>query len=205
MPIHELRRGLSATVINESVRRRVPADFTSIRHLSGITMTLSMHQASVPVFVRALSNLAHVLKKGEAHASAKGVSDEVLLQTRMIPDMLPLIRQVQIACDMAARGAARLAGQEPTTFEDNETTLAQAQARIERVIAYVHGFEPAQIDGSEERPIHVTMRHGELNYSGQDYLFQFVTPNLFFHCTTAYNILREAGTDIGKTDFIAGG
>ena len=165
-------------------------------------MTLSMHQASVPVFVRALTNLAHVLKKGEAHAAAKGVTDEVLLQTRLIPDMLPLVRQVQIAADMATRGAARLAGVEPQAFEDNETTLAQVQARIERALAYVQTFTPAQIDGSEARAIVLKMRTGELNFDGQSYLLQFVLPNLFFHCTTTYAILRETGAELGKSDFI---
>jgi hypothetical protein len=165
-------------------------------------MTISMYQASVPVFVRALTNLAHVLKKGEAHATAKGVTDEVLLQTRLIPDMLPLVRQVQIAADMATRGAARLAGVEPQAFEDNETTLAQLQARIERALAYVKTFTPAQIDGSEARAIVLKMRTGELNFTGQNYLLQFVLPNLFFHCTTTYTILREAGAELGKSDFI---
>ena len=165
-------------------------------------MTLSMYQASVPVFVRALTNLAHVLRKGEAHAAAKGITDEVLLQVRLIPDMLPLIRQVQIAADMATRGAARLAGVEPQAFEDNETTLAQLQARIERALAYVKTFTPAQIDGSEARAIVLKMRTGELNFTGQNYLLQFVLPNLFFHCTTTYTILREAGAELGKSDFI---
>lgn len=156
----------------------------------------------MPVFVRALTNLAHVLKKGEAHATAKGVTDEVLLQTRLIPDMLPLVKQVQIAADMATRGAARLAGVEPQAFEDNETTLAQLQARIERALAYVQTFTPAQIDGSEARAIVLKMRTGELNFTGQNYLLQFVLPNLFFHCTTTYTILREAGAELGKSDFI---
>jgi hypothetical protein len=167
-------------------------------------MTLSMYQASVPVFVRALSNLSHVLRKGEAHAKAKGISDEVLLGTRLIADMLPLSKQVQIACDMAARGTARLAGVEPAAFEDNETTLAQLYARIDKAIAYAQSFKPEQIDGSETRAIHLKMRDGELDFSGQGYLFDFVIPNLFFHCTTAYAILREAGAELGKTDFIAG-
>lgn len=167
-------------------------------------MTLSMYQASVPVFVRALTNLAHVLQKGAEHAKARQVSDEVLLQTRLIPDMLPLVKQVQIACDMATRGAARLAGVEPQAFEDNETTLEQVQSRIKRSIEYVQTFTPAQIDGSEARAVLLKMRTGELNFEGQAYLFNFVLPNLFFHCTTSYNILREAGTDIGKTDFIGG-
>ncbi|HEY8681576.1 MAG TPA: DUF1993 domain-containing protein [Rhodanobacter sp.] len=165
-------------------------------------MTLSMHQAAVPVFVRALGNLAHVLKKGEEHAKSKSVTDDVLLQTRLIPDMLPLVRQVQIACDMATRGTARLAGVEPMAFEDNETTLEQAYSRIDRALEYIKTFQPEQIDGSEARSIVLKMRSGEMTFEGRDYLLHFVIPNLFFHCTTAYNILREAGTGIGKMDFI---
>jgi hypothetical protein len=165
-------------------------------------MTLSMYQASAPVFVRALGNLTHVLKKGEAHAKAKNVTDEALLQTRLIIDMLPLIKQIQIACDMATRGMARLAGVEPQSFEDNETTLEQAYGRIARATDYIKSFKPEQIDGSESRAIQLKMRNGELNLEGQAYLLNFLIPNLFFHCTTAYNILREAGTEIGKTDFV---
>ncbi len=165
-------------------------------------MTLSMYQASVPVFVRALGNLAHVLKKGAEHAASKNVTDEVLLQTRLIPDMLPLVKQVQIACDMAARGASRLAGAEPMSFEDNETTLEQIHARIECAIDYINTFKPEQIDGSEQRQVVLKTRNGEMTFAGQAYLLDFVLPHMFFHCTTAYNILREAGTDIGKTDFM---
>lgn len=165
-------------------------------------MTLSMYQASVPVFVRALGNLSHVLEKGAEHAKAKSVTDEVLLQTRLIPDMLPLSRQVQIACDIACRCAARLAGAEPKSFEDNETTLEQIQARIATAIAYIKTFSAEQIDGSEAHEIVMKTRNGDQTLSGQNYLLQFAMPNVFFHCTTAYNILRIAGTDIGKSDFI---
>ncbi|MEO8998142.1 MAG: DUF1993 domain-containing protein [Rhodanobacter sp.] len=165
-------------------------------------MTLSMYQAAVPVFARALGNLKHVLQKGAEHAKAKDVADEVLLQTRLIPDMLPLVKQVQIACDMATRGTARLAGVEPKSFEDNETTLEQLYSRIDNAIAYIKTFKPEQIDGSEALSIHLKMRNGEMNFEGQAYLLGFVMPNLFFHCTTAYNILRETGTEIGKMDFI---
>jgi hypothetical protein len=161
-----------------------------------------MYQASVPVFIRALANLQHVLKKGEAHAKQKNVTDEVLLQTRLIPDMLPLVKQVQVAADMATRGTARLAGVEPQSFEDNETTLAQLYDRLERASDYIKSFKPDQIDGSETRQIHLKMRSGELNFEGQAYLLHYIIPNLFFHCTTAYNILREMGTEIGKNDFI---
>jgi uncharacterized protein len=167
-------------------------------------MTLSLYQAAVPVFIRALGNLVHVLKKGEEHAKAKSVTGEVLLQTRLIPDMLPLVRQVQIACDMATRGTARLAGVEPMPFEDNETTLEQVYSRIDRALEYINTFKPEQIDGSEGRTIVLKTRTGEMTFEGQTYLLHFLIPNLFFHCTTAYNILREAGTEIGKLDFIGG-
>lgn len=166
-------------------------------------MTISMYQASVPVFVRALTNLANVLKKGEAHARARKVAEpDALLQQRLIFDMLPLVKQVQIACDMAARGAARLAGVEPRSFEDNETTFEQVQARIEAAIAYVKTFKPDQIDGSEGRNIHLKMRNREMDITGIEYLLGFVLPNLYFHSTTAYAILRVAGADIGKADYI---
>jgi hypothetical protein len=161
-----------------------------------------MYQASVPVFVRALTNLRHVLQKGEAHAKSRNVNDDVLLQTRLIPDMLPLVKQVQIACDMAARGAARLAGAEPRRFEDNETTLAQVYARIDAAIAYIQSFRPEQIDGSQTRMVHLKTRGKDVSMSGQDYLLGFTLPNLFFHCTTAYNLFRGMGVEIGKSDFI---
>ena len=165
-------------------------------------MSLSMYQASVPVFVRALTNLRQVLQKGEAHAKAKNVSDAVLLQTRLIPDMLPLVKQVQIACDMACRGSARLAGEEPKSFEDNEATMAEVYDRVDRALAYVQSFKAERIDGSEDRTIHLKMRNGELDLQGQTYLLQFILPNLFFHCTTAYNLFRGMGVEIGKTDFV---
>ncbi|MGA8278099.1 MAG: DUF1993 domain-containing protein [Rhodanobacteraceae bacterium] len=164
-------------------------------------MSISMYSVSVPVFVRALTNLSNVLKKGEAHAQAKKMEPDALLQQRLIFDMLPLIKQIQIACDMAARGAARLAGVEPRSFDDNETTMAEAHARIDAAIAYVKTFTAEQIDGSEARKIHLKMRNGELDFTGQDYLLGFSLPNLFFHCTTAYDILRVAGADLGKMDF----
>ncbi|WP_114239648.1 DUF1993 family protein [Dyella sp. C9] len=165
-------------------------------------MTLSMYQASVPVFLRALHNLQHVLRKGEAHAEARKYEPSLLLQSRLTPDMLPLTRQVQIATDMAKNGCARLAGVEPLKFEDNETSFTELHARIERAIEYIKNFKADQIDGSETREITLKMRTGEQHFEGQGYLLHFVLPNLFFHCTTAYAILREAGADLGKPDFI---
>ncbi len=164
-------------------------------------MSISMYQVAVPVFVRALTNLQHVLKLGEAHAKEKNVEGSVLLQTRLITDMLPLVKQVQIATDMAKNGAARLAGVDPLKFEDNEASLDELYNRIERAIDYIKSFKPEQIDGSETRAITLKTRNGDLNFEGQAYLLHYVLPNLFFHCTTAYNILRESGANIGKADF----
>ena len=165
-------------------------------------MTLSMYQASVPVFLRALSNLQHVLRKGEAHAEARKYEPSLLLQSRLTPDMLALTRQVQIATDMAKNGCARLAGVEPLKFEDNESSFDELHKRIERAIEYIKNFKPDQIDGSETREITLKMRTGEQHFEGEGYLLHFVIPNLFFHCTTAYAILRQAGADLGKMDFI---
>jgi hypothetical protein len=165
-------------------------------------MTISMYQASVPVFTRALTNLADVLKKGEAHAKEKGVQPDALLQQRLIFDMLPLIKQSQIACDTAARGTARLANAEPQSFPDTETTLAQAYDRIERTIAYIKTFTPEQIDGCEDHTVVMKTRSNEFTFTGIGYLTEYALPNLFFHCTTAYDILRVAGTPIGKLDYL---
>ncbi len=166
-------------------------------------MTLSMHQASVPVLTRALSNLKHLLELGEAHATARGFDPALLVQARLTPDMLPLVRQVQIACDMAMRGCARLAGIEPESVADDETDFAGLYARIDRACSNVAAFTANQIDGSENREIVLKMRNDdELRFNGRDYLLNYVVPNLFFHCTTAYAILREAGVALGKDDFM---
>ena len=165
-------------------------------------MTLSMYQASVPVFLRALSNLQHVLRKGEAHAHARKFEPSLLLQARLTADMLPLTSQVQITTDMAKNACARLAGVDPMKFEDNETTFAELHARIERAIDYIKSFKAEQIDGSETRAITLKMRTSEQHFEGQGYLLHFVIPNVFFHCTTAYAILREAGAELGKMDFM---
>lgn len=165
-------------------------------------MALSMYDASVPVFVRALRNLDRVLAKGEAHARERGAEPDTLLQSRLIFDMLPLVRQVQIATDMATRGASRLAGVEPRSVEDNETTFEQLHARIANAIAHLDEFTPQQFEGSQTRTVSFKSRRGELTFNGQDYLQAFVLPNLFFHTTTAYNLLRQAGVVIGKTDYL---
>lgn len=165
-------------------------------------MSITMYQVAVPVFLRALNNLHHVLKQGQAHAKERNVDDSVMLQTRLIPDMLPLVKQVQIATDMAKNGTARLAGVDPLKFEDNETSFDELYSRIERATDYIKSFKPEQLDGCETRTVTIKTRHGDQQFEGEAYLLHFVLPNLFFHCTTAYDILRSAGTKIGKEDYI---
>lgn len=165
-------------------------------------MSLSMYQASVPVFVRGLENLRHILKKGEENAIARKVTPEVMLQSRLIVDMLPLVKQVQIATDAAKGAVARLAGVEPIAVPDTETNFAELYARLDHIIEYVKSFSAEQIDGSEDKAIVLKLRSGELNFSGQEYLFGFALPNMYFHITTTYAILREAGAELGKNDYL---
>jgi hypothetical protein len=167
-------------------------------------MAISLYQASVPACMRALRNLRHILDKGAAHARERGVDADALLPLRLVDDMLPLSRQVQIACDMAKNGAARLAGMEPPVMADEETTLDQLRERIGRVLEFLDGLDAASIDGAEGREIVLNMRSGEMRFNGQDYLTTFVLPNLYFHVTTAYALLRREGAPLGKIDYIAG-
>lgn len=170
-----------------------------------MSTTISMFQSSVPVFIRSLKNLAHVLRKGEAHANARNITPEVLLQTRLIPDMLPLAAQVQIATDQAKNGASRLAGIDPPKFDNDETTLVQLFDRIDRVVAHIESLTAQQIDGSEARSITLNMSDGSvLDFDGRSYLLGFVLPNLYFHTTMTYAILRQAGVVLGKRDFLSG-
>lgn len=165
-------------------------------------MSLSMYQASVPVFIRALTNLSAILKKGDAYAQAKKVEPAVLVNARLFPDMFALVRQVQIASDTAKGCAARLAGLEPPSFADQEQTFAELYARLDKTIAFLKTLKPAQIDGSEERAIELKMRDRTLHTKGREYLLERALPNLFFHVTTAYGILRHNGVEIGKKDFL---
>jgi hypothetical protein len=160
-----------------------------------------MYQAAVPVFKRMLNNLAVILEKAAAHAEAKKIDPAVLVNSRLYPDMFALAKQVQIATDMAKGCAARLAGQEPPKYEDNETTFADLIARIKKTVAYIDTFKPAQIDGSEEKSITLQMRSGPLTFLGLPYLLNFVYPNFYFHVTTTYDILRHSGVEVGKMDF----
>jgi uncharacterized protein len=165
-------------------------------------MTISMYQASVPVIIRSLTNLAAILEKAAAHAEAKKIDQSVLLGSRLFPDMLPLIKQVHIATDITRRGVARLAEVEPPAFEDNETTFAELIDRIHNNITYLNTLTPAQIDGSEEKTITLTVGKQTMTFQGLPYLTGFILPNLYFHTTTTYNILRHNGLELGKIDFL---
>jgi hypothetical protein len=165
-------------------------------------MSLTMYQASIPVFVRMLGNLSSILDKAAAHAEAKKIDPPVFINSRLAPDMYPLSRQVQIATDMAKGCAARLAGIEVPGYEDNETTFAELQARIAKTVAFLQSVSELQINGSEERTVTLKLRDNEISFLGQPYLLNFVLPNFYFHITTAYAILRHNGVEIGKMDFI---
>lgn len=165
-------------------------------------MALSMYQASVPVFVKMLTNLKGVLQKASAHAQARKIDDTVLVNARLYPDMLPLAKQIQIASDFARGTAARLAGAEPPSYEDNEKTLTELMTRIDRTIEFLRTTKAAEIDGSEGREIVRPVRGEPHKFSGVNYLLQYALPNFFFHATTAYAILRHNGIEVGKQDYI---
>ena len=165
-------------------------------------MTISMYQASVPAFVRMLDNLSAILDKAMAHAEAHKIDPAVLLNSRLFPDMLPLTKQIQIAADFAKGGSARLAGIDVPKYEDNEASFADFKARIDKTLAFVKSLKPTQIDGSEEREINITVAGNPMSFKGLAYLQHFVLPNFYFHMTTAYDILRHNGVEIGKRDFI---
>ena len=165
-------------------------------------MTISMYQASAAVFARGLASLAHVLRKGAEHAAARKIDDRVFLDARLYPDMLPLAAQVRIATDFSRGACARLAGSEPPKWEDDETTLAQLIARVERALEAVRAYTPAQIDGSEGRQITRPIGGTPKTFTGLNYLLQFVLPNFYFHAVTAYAILRHNGVQLGKMDYL---
>ena len=164
--------------------------------------SLSMYQASIPVVIRAFDNLIAILKKGEAFAAAKKIEPSVLINARLAPDMFPLSRQIQIATDVCKGAAARLAGTEIPSYADTESTFAELYERIQKTVAYLKTFKPAQIDGSEEKTITLKVGGQEMTMKGQQYLTGFVLPNLYFHITVAYAILRHNGVDVGKKDYL---
>ena len=165
-------------------------------------MPLSIHQASVPVFVRTLTSLRNILAKGAAHAQAKKIDEAAFMQARLFPDMFPFTSQVHIATDMARGGAARLAGGEPPKYEDTEKTFAELIERVDRTIAYIQSLPASQFEGAETRKIVRPVRGQPKEFTGQNYLQQFILPNLYFHTTVAYALLRHNGVEIGKADFI---
>jgi hypothetical protein len=167
-----------------------------------MTMTLTMHQATVLPAGRALTNLAAILEKGAAHAAVRKIDPAVLLNTRLFPDMLPLSMQIFIANDIAGGGAARLAGAAVPTFDGRDKTLPELIANTRKTVAYLESLAPQQFEGSEDRTITWQTRTSSKSMQGMPYLLNHVLPNLFFHVTTAYDILRQAGLEVGKKDYL---
>lgn len=167
-------------------------------------MSSWMHEAGVRTITRALNNLIHVLEKGAAHAEAKKIEPAVLINARLYPDMFPLSKQVQIAADVAKIGLARLAQAEPPKYEDNETTFAELIERVRKTLAYLQALKAEQFEGADARNVTFPVQGGKdsRTWAGSRYLFHRVVPNVFFHCTTTYNILRHNGVEIGKADFL---
>jgi hypothetical protein len=165
-------------------------------------MSLSLYQASVPVFVRALKVLSELLKKGEEHVSASGGVPDVLLGARLAEDMFPLTAQVQRASDSAKLCIARMCGIDAPVFEDNEASFQQLQERIANTIAYLESITPTQFNNADTREITLTYGAFSQGFTGQSYLLTFALPNFFFHLTTAYGILRAQGVKIGKLDYL---
>ena len=166
-------------------------------------MTLSMHVASVPVFRQMLGSLDNLLAKAESHATERKIDPAALLQARLFPDMFPLLKQVQIACDFAKGVSGRLAGVELPVFDDSEQTFAELRALVAKTVAFIDGLDAARFDGSEDREI--VLRPGtpkERRFVGQAYLLNYGLPQFFFHVTTAYALLRHNGVELGKKDYM---
>ena len=168
-------------------------------------MAISMSSASLPVCRTMLGNLSHLLEKGQAHAQARKFDPQVLVTYRLAPDMLPFSRQIQIACDAAKNGVARIAGVEAPRFEDNEATFDELRARIAKTLAWLDTVPAEKLNGTEDKEITFPVgRESTRTMKGEAYLKHWVLPNLFFHVTTAYAILRHNGVDLGKADYLAG-
>ncbi|MFI5014959.1 MAG: DUF1993 family protein [Hyphomicrobiales bacterium] len=165
-------------------------------------MSLSMHQASVPVFQRTLRALTAILDKAEAHAADRKIDPAVLLGTRLFPDMFTFTRQVQSACDFAKACCARLAGVEAPKHENTEASFAQLKARIGATLAFIESLKADQIDGTEDRGYTLNIAGNDMHFKGRDYLLSWALPNFFFHATTAYGLLRHNGVELGKRDFL---
>lgn len=170
--------------------------------IKGHNMTISLYTASAPVFIQMLGTLSIVLKKTEAHALANNLDVSTILNDSLIADMLPMVRQVQIACDHAKSAMARISGHENPRFEDNETTIAELQARIAKVLDYVKSYKPADLDGQEERPVTIKIPNNEMTLPAQTYLVNYAFPNFYFHTSMAYAIARKNGVALGKMNFM---
>jgi hypothetical protein len=186
----------------QTARLDMPKQIFLYRPRTGVFMQITMYDTLVPTANRMLGNLSNFLDKAEAFAAAKKIDAAVLLNSRLAPDMFPLTRQVQIACDMAKGAAARLSGTDIPKFEDNETTIAELKARVAKTLAFVNGTDAAKYTGSEDRDVTLPTRTGERRLKGLNYLRDYVLPNVYFHTTTAYAILRHNGVELGKNDFV---
>jgi hypothetical protein len=165
-------------------------------------MSLSMSQASLPIFTQQLTSLSVVIDKAAAHCQAKGVNPKDLIDARLAPDMFPFSRQVQVATDHAKGATARLSGRELPKFDDTESTFDELKARIAKTLAFVKSVPASEIDGSEEKDVNLTVGGQPRTLKGQRYLVHNALPNFFFHVTTAYDILRHKGVEIGKRDYM---
>ncbi|MGJ8619438.1 MAG: DUF1993 domain-containing protein [Methylophilaceae bacterium] len=163
---------------------------------------VSMYEMTIPPLVLALNNLAHILKVGKRNADARNIDHSVYLNGRLAPDMYTLTRQVQIATDMSKGAGARLAGLAVPSYEDNETTFDALLARIDKTIKFLEGIEPKLFEGAETRDIELMVRDSKREFVGLDYLLRWVMPNVYFHVTTTYSILRHFGVELGKRDFL---
>ena len=168
-------------------------------------MTISMYQASAPVLVQSLKGLLRVIDKAEAYAKARKIDEQVLLQMRIFPDMFAFVRQCQIVTDNAKGAVARLAGQTPPAYEDNEASFAELRARVTKTIAFLKTLDRKSFAGAENKEIILKFPSATLEYKGGDYVNKFVLPNVYFHITIAYGILRNLGVKLGKPDYLGGG
>jgi len=165
-------------------------------------MSYSVYDACIPSIVRFLENLSKILDKAVTQANERNLALSELLEARLAPDMFPFPRQIQIASDISKLGAARLAGLEPPSFPDTETTFPELQARIAKTIEFVKSVPRNKFDGAEDRTVTLKFPQGEMSFVGRDFVTNFVLSNFFFHVTTAYDILRNKGIEIGKMDFL---
>jgi hypothetical protein len=161
-----------------------------------------MYDISVPVFIRAFENLSKILEKGEAFAREKSIDPSELVETRLVADMDPLRSQIQRASDSAKGAGARLTGADNPSFPDEEKTFADLQGRIAKTVAFLKGLDAKAFEGSDTREVTINVRRAPVTLPGQDYLLKFAIPNVFFHVTTAYDILRHRGVEVGKMDYL---